>query len=103
MLAFVRDGDTVLVHLMDRLARNLDDLRALVRTLTGRVPTRARSSVRCWMVSWRVRDVGGCLRRGGMPGGVRPGASVTRWRTGLGGRVARGAGSRTCCCRRGHR
>jgi DNA invertase Pin-like site-specific DNA recombinase len=36
MLAFVRDGDTVVVHSMDRLARNLDDLRALVRTLTGR-------------------------------------------------------------------
>ncbi len=27
LLAFVRDGDTVLVHSMDRLARNLDDLR----------------------------------------------------------------------------
>jgi DNA invertase Pin-like site-specific DNA recombinase len=36
MLAFVRDGDTVIVHSMDRLARNLDDLRALVRSLTGR-------------------------------------------------------------------
>jgi len=36
LLAFVRDGDTVLVHSMDRLARNLDDLRALVRALTGR-------------------------------------------------------------------
>lgn len=36
MLAFVRAGDTVVVHSMDRLARNLDDLRALVRTLTGR-------------------------------------------------------------------
>ena len=36
MLAFVRDGDTVLVHSMDRLARNLDDLRRLVRTLTGK-------------------------------------------------------------------
>jgi DNA invertase Pin-like site-specific DNA recombinase len=36
MLAFVRDGDTVLVHSMDRLVRNLNDLRALVRTLTGR-------------------------------------------------------------------
>jgi len=35
MLAFVRDGDTVVAHSMDRLARNLDDLRALVRTLTG--------------------------------------------------------------------
>jgi DNA invertase Pin-like site-specific DNA recombinase len=27
MLAFVRDGDTVIVHSMDRLARILDDLR----------------------------------------------------------------------------
>jgi DNA invertase Pin-like site-specific DNA recombinase len=36
MLAFVRDGDTVIVHSMDRLARNLDDLRRLVRELTGR-------------------------------------------------------------------
>jgi len=36
MLAFVRGGDTVVVHSMDRLARNLDDLRALVRTLTAR-------------------------------------------------------------------
>ena len=34
MLAFVRDGDTVVVHSMDRLARNLDDLRRLVRELT---------------------------------------------------------------------
>jgi len=34
MLAFVRDGDTVVVHSMDRLARNLDDLRALVRTVS---------------------------------------------------------------------
>jgi DNA invertase Pin-like site-specific DNA recombinase len=36
MLAFVREGDTVLVHSMDRLARNLEDLRGLVRTLTGK-------------------------------------------------------------------
>lgn len=36
MLGFVRDGDTVVVHSMDRLARNLDDLRALVRGLAGR-------------------------------------------------------------------
>jgi len=34
MIDFARDGDTVLVHSMDRLARNLDDLRALVRRLT---------------------------------------------------------------------
>jgi DNA invertase Pin-like site-specific DNA recombinase len=36
MVAYVRDGDTVLVHSMDRLARNLDDLRRLVRDLTGK-------------------------------------------------------------------
>ena len=34
LLAFVRAGDTVVVHSMDRLARNLDDLRRLVQTLT---------------------------------------------------------------------
>jgi hypothetical protein len=33
-LSFARDGDTVVVHSMDRLARNLDDLRALVQRLT---------------------------------------------------------------------
>jgi len=36
MLAFVREGDTVVVHSMDRLARNLDDLRDLVQNLTAR-------------------------------------------------------------------
>jgi DNA invertase Pin-like site-specific DNA recombinase len=32
----VREGDTIVVHSMDRLARNLDDLRRLVQQLTGR-------------------------------------------------------------------
>ena len=36
LLAFVRDGDTMVVHSMDRLARNLDDLRRLVQGLTQR-------------------------------------------------------------------
>jgi len=36
LLAFVREGDTVVVHSMDRLARNLDDLRHLVQKLTRR-------------------------------------------------------------------
>jgi len=36
LLTFVRDGDTVVVHSMDRLARNLEDLRRLVRELTAR-------------------------------------------------------------------
>ena len=34
MIGFVRDGDSVLVHSMDRLARNLEDLRLIVRRLT---------------------------------------------------------------------
>ncbi|MGA8163452.1 MAG: recombinase family protein [Waddliaceae bacterium] len=36
LMGFVRAGDTVLVHSMDRLARNLDDLRSIVQTLTQR-------------------------------------------------------------------
>jgi DNA invertase Pin-like site-specific DNA recombinase len=36
LLSFVREGDTVVVHSMDRLARNLDDLRRLVQSLTAR-------------------------------------------------------------------
>jgi DNA invertase Pin-like site-specific DNA recombinase len=36
LLSFARKGDTVIVHSMDRLARNLDDLRRLVQTLTKR-------------------------------------------------------------------
>jgi len=35
-LEFVREGDTLVIHSMDRLARNLDDLRRIVRELTGR-------------------------------------------------------------------
>ena len=34
MLDYARDGDTIIVHSMDRLARNLDDLRRLVTQLT---------------------------------------------------------------------
>jgi len=36
MVAYVREGDMVVVHSMDRLARNLEDLRSLVRTLAGK-------------------------------------------------------------------
>ena len=36
LMSFVRSGDTVVVHSMDRLARNLDDLRSIVQTLTQR-------------------------------------------------------------------
>jgi len=34
LLHYARDGDTIVVHSMDRLARNLDDLRKLVLDLT---------------------------------------------------------------------
>ena len=36
LLNFVRTGDTVIVHSMDRLARNLDDLRDIVQALTNK-------------------------------------------------------------------
>jgi DNA invertase Pin-like site-specific DNA recombinase len=36
MLDFVREGDTIFVHSMDRLARNLDDLRKLVNKITDK-------------------------------------------------------------------
>ncbi|WP_425556985.1 recombinase family protein [Frondihabitans cladoniiphilus] len=34
LIGFVRDGDTVLIHSMDRLARNLDDLKQIIGRLT---------------------------------------------------------------------
>lgn len=36
LMSFARAGDTVMVHSMDRLARNLDDLRRIVQMLTQR-------------------------------------------------------------------
>ncbi|WP_162961905.1 recombinase family protein, partial [Pseudomonas aeruginosa] len=36
LLSYVREGDTLVVHSMDRLARNLDDLRRMVQQLTER-------------------------------------------------------------------
>ena len=36
MLSFVREGDTIVCHAMDRLARNLDDLRKLALDLVKR-------------------------------------------------------------------
>ncbi len=34
LMEFVREDDLVIVHSMDRLARNLSDLRSIIRTLT---------------------------------------------------------------------
>src|ERR1700710_973120 len=36
LIRYVREGDTVICHSMDRLARNLDDLRKVVLGFTGR-------------------------------------------------------------------
>ena len=36
LLAYAREGDTLVVHSMDRLARNVDDLRRLVQEQTKR-------------------------------------------------------------------
>ncbi|TSA80594.1 recombinase family protein [Deinococcus detaillensis] len=36
LLDYTRDGDVVLVHSLDRLARNLDDLRRIVQSLTDK-------------------------------------------------------------------
>lgn len=36
LMRFVREGDTVIVHSLDRLARNLDDLRRVVNALIQR-------------------------------------------------------------------
>lgn len=36
MLRHVREGDTIVCHSLDRLGRNLDDLRKLVNELTGK-------------------------------------------------------------------
>lgn len=35
-LDYLRDGDTLVVHSMDRLARNVEDMRRMVRELTGK-------------------------------------------------------------------
>jgi DNA invertase Pin-like site-specific DNA recombinase len=36
LIDFIRSGDTLVVHSMDRLARNLDDLRRIVQMLTSK-------------------------------------------------------------------
>lgn len=53
LLRFARNGDTVVGHSVDRLARNLDDLRALVQDLT-RKGCGWSSSKRVWCPSGRT-------------------------------------------------
>lgn len=37
MLNYIRDEDVVYVHSMDRLGRNLNDLRSIINTITGKL------------------------------------------------------------------
>jgi predicted PhzF superfamily epimerase YddE/YHI9 len=68
MLAFVRNGDTVVVHSMDRLARNLDDLRRLMRELTVDTGTIAYSTVAYSTVAYSPRrPCSSCAGRSGDP------------------------------------
>lgn len=46
LLDYLRDGDTLVVHSMDRLARNVDDLRRTVKTLTVKAIAKARGVYR---------------------------------------------------------
>lgn len=36
LLSYAREGDTIVIHSMDRLARNVDDLRRIVQSETKR-------------------------------------------------------------------
>ena len=42
LLSYAREGDTIVIHSMDRLARNVDDLRRIVLSETR--PSRRRSA-----------------------------------------------------------
>ena len=36
LISYARNGDTIFIHSLDRLGRNLDDLRSLVTQMTGK-------------------------------------------------------------------
>jgi Resolvase, N terminal domain len=83
LLRFVRDGDTVVVHSLDRLGRNLDDLRRLVGEADR---PRRPGGVR--------QGAAGVLRRGladGPPAAVGDGG-VRRVRAGIDPRASSGPG-----------
>jgi len=62
LISFVREGDTLIVHSMDRLARNLDDLRRLVRELIAKAcassSSRSSSPSPATTPPWRPGAVG---------------------------------------------
>ncbi|APK22962.1 transposon Tn21 resolvase (plasmid) [Escherichia coli] len=69
LISFARTGDTVVVHSMDRLARNLDDLRRIVQTLTQRGGTVAKLAMRQPFVLFK----GLTFQKLCLPGAFRPG------------------------------
>jgi hypothetical protein len=54
LLRFTGDGDIVAVHSMDRLARNLDDLRSLVQGLPPAKACAWSSSMNSWSSLGRI-------------------------------------------------
>ncbi len=78
MLRFVRAGDVVTVHSLDRLARNLVDLRRIVSDLTGRG---VRGGVRQGAADvYRRGQRDGAVRAPATPGGDATPGSLGRVR-----------------------
>ena len=53
MLSFIREGDVLIVHSLDRLARNLADLLTMVQDLTGRGVSVTFLNERLSFESWK--------------------------------------------------
>jgi DNA invertase Pin-like site-specific DNA recombinase len=51
LLPYAREGDTIVIHSMDRLARNVDDLRQIVLGQTGRG---VRIQLASFGVGWEI-------------------------------------------------
>lgn len=66
LLAFVREEDTVVIHSMDRLAHNLDDLRRIVQDLTGR-GVRVEFVKETWSLPARILRWRNCCCRSWAP------------------------------------
>jgi len=97
LLTCVREGDTAVVHRMDRLARNLDDLWRLVQSLTQR-------GVRITFLKAHLTCTGGGHADGaahavghgrlrGVRAGVAAGTAVRGHDAGHAARAEEGAGS----------
>ena len=65
MLSHVREGDVVFCHSLDRLGRNLDDLRKLVKDLTSR-------GVKVQLIRERQREGIALAKQAGVYRGRKP-------------------------------